>query len=78
MSGRGIESASSGNILGAYIMSDRGIKSLESLHHDGCVAFGSWPLVRGLEATTVKSSGGLGDMKSHPRKNAEAHSYMGK
>ena len=48
MSGRGIESECYGNILGACIMSDRGIKSLASLHHDGCVAFGSWPLVRGL------------------------------
>jgi hypothetical protein len=48
MSGRGIESVSYGKILGANIMSDRGIVSLESLHHDGCVAFGAWPLVRGL------------------------------
>ncbi len=78
MSGRGIEYVSSGNILGANIMSDRGIESLESLHHDGCVAFGSWPLVRGLEAKRVESSGGLGGMKSHPRKNAVAHSCMGK
>jgi hypothetical protein len=48
MSGRGIEYVSSGKILGANIMSDRGIESLESLHHDGCVAFGAWPSVRGL------------------------------
>ena len=49
-------------------MSDRGIESLESLHHDGCVAFGAWPLVRGLQTKRVESSGGLGGMKSHPRK----------
>ncbi len=48
MSGRGIEYVSSGKILGANIMSDRGIESVESMNHDGCVAFGSWPLVRGL------------------------------
>ncbi len=63
-------------VLGATLMSDRGIEALESLHHDGCVAFGAWPLVRGLKAATVKSSGGLGGMKSHPWKNAIAHSYM--
>ena len=42
------------------------------------VAFGAWPLVRGLKATTVKSSGGLGDIYeiSSPEKRHSPFLYV--